>query len=98
MIVWGGSTITRLFPDGSIDVSFNSSGKVKTSFNIKDVALQSDEKIVAVGDNVIARFNTSGQLDPTFDSDGMRIKNGFWDAQGTYRSYEAVSVRVQNDG
>jgi uncharacterized delta-60 repeat protein len=74
--------MVRYNTDGSLDSSFGSSGKVATSFTTSDdrvwtLILQPDGKIVAAGssntgtlDFAIARYNTDGSLDTSFDTDG----------------------------
>jgi uncharacterized delta-60 repeat protein len=75
-------SLARYNPDGSLDTSFDSDGKLTTDFGGHDeahaLALQPDGKIVVVGqgstgtklDFALARYNQSGSLDTTFDSDG----------------------------
>lgn len=69
------SGITRLNPDGSIDETFNIEG-VGFNNSVWDMVLQPDGKIVAVGSftdyngiarNRIARLNSDGSLDETFN-------------------------------
>lgn len=82
----GVSALARYNPDGSLDQSFGTGGKVTTNFpgttssNIQAVALQPDGKIVAVGiatvsplneDFALARYNSNGTLDPTFGTGGI---------------------------
>jgi uncharacterized delta-60 repeat protein len=71
--------VARYNPDGSLDSTFDSDGRLITDFNsyaavAYDVALQPDGKIIVVGiyDNGIgiARYNSDGSLDVTFDDDG----------------------------
>lgn len=78
--------LVRYNYDGSLDTTFNGTGKVVTDFNgtsdrVWGVALQSDGKIVAVGETVsavfpgtndiaLARYNTDGTLDTTFNATG----------------------------
>lgn len=75
--------IARLNTNGSLDTGFDGDGKTTTSFTgtrstIYGLALQSDGKIAAVGssqnvsdrDIVLARYNTDGTLDTSFDFDG----------------------------
>src|ERR1041384_1875259 len=77
-------TLVRYNPNGSLDTSFGTGGIVITSFGafsqIEDVAIQSDGKIVVTGDApglgtlsmfTLARYNTDGSLDATFDGDGV---------------------------
>ena len=75
----GDFALARYNPDGSLDTSFDSDGKVVTDFSsgtdyAHAVALQRDGKIVAAGksgnDFALARYNADGTLDTTFDSDG----------------------------
>jgi uncharacterized delta-60 repeat protein len=98
-------TVIRYNPDGSLDTSFDTDGKVTTDFgNIDEalgVAIQSDGKIVATGistpvggtsDFAIARYNLNGSLDTTFDTDGKVIT----DFAGA--TDQANSVAIQPDG
>ncbi len=78
--------LTRYNPDGSLDPGFGVGGKVVTpilSLNdaVTSVTIQPDGKIVAAGyavtdsnsndaDFALARYNTDGSLDTTFDRDG----------------------------
>ncbi len=81
-------TVIRLNTDGSFDNSFDTDGMNTTTFNSNSietgtsVKLQSDGKIIAAGDSqpnagdrdfVIARFNTDGSLDDTFNTSGKNI-------------------------
>ncbi len=78
------SAIARYNPDGSLDTSFDSDGLLTTDaggYNeISRLALQTDGKIVAAGtknlytgtdDFLVMRYQTTGALDPTFDTDGI---------------------------
>lgn len=81
--------VTRYNSDGSLDPSFSGDGKVTTDFGRvdmgADVALQPDGKIVVVGyvwagaTNgsfiLLARYNSDGTLDPSFDGDGKVMTN-----------------------
>ncbi|HEX8181916.1 MAG TPA: Calx-beta domain-containing protein, partial [Pyrinomonadaceae bacterium] len=72
--------LARYNTDGSLDTSFGSGGKVTTAFTTGNsvahaVAIQADGKIIAVGggtsgDFEIARYNSDGNLDNSFDGDG----------------------------
>ena len=79
-------TLVRYNPDGSLDNTFSTDGKVVTSFSeytdvAKAIALQSDGKILVVGGSdegtdcyvVLARYNSDGTLDLSFDEDGKVI-------------------------
>lgn len=78
-------TLVRYNPNGSLDTSFGTGGIVITSFGasseIQDVAIQADGKILVTGPApglstsltifTVARYNTDGSLDATFDGDGV---------------------------
>ena len=98
----------RYLANGTIDTSFGSGGKVRTDFGFagfdqaRSAALQPDGKIVAAGFTIfnnglsqpfaVARYNSNGTLDTTFDSDGkLLIDFGSFD-QSAYR------VLLQPDG
>ncbi len=105
---YGDFGVVRYNTDGSLDTTFDSDGKVVTSIRSNtdeahDVALQSDGKIVVAGysfdptgkslsDFTIARYNSNGTLDTTFDGDGIVIT-----ALSSDRD-EGKSVFVQADG
>jgi uncharacterized delta-60 repeat protein len=93
-IVVGGSSnqdnafsLVRYNTDGSLDITFDSDGKVVTSTTIgQDWAtcldIQSDGKIILAGNsnisgnvNVLTRYNTNGSLDLSFDSDGIVLSS-----------------------
>lgn len=95
--------LVRYNPDGTLDASFGSGGKVtlaagRAAFS---VALQPDGKIVVAGDSLappgaatgfaLARFNPDGTPDPSFDGDG-RVVTPFTFFGG------ATSVVLQADG
>lgn len=92
--------VLRYNTDGSPDTSFGTGGKA-TAFPgsvMRDMALQSDGKIVAAGGTVgqgsnfaLARFDQNGSLDASFGSAGtVNVSFGFTDI--------ANSVAVQSDG
>lgn len=78
--------ILRYKPDGSLDSSFGTSGKVTTAIGIHDkansVAIQPDGKIVAAGNSgdasgiafAVVRYRTDGSLDTSFNFDGKATK------------------------
>jgi uncharacterized delta-60 repeat protein len=77
-------TLARYLPDGSLDTTFGTGGKVTTDFGHSDLAsalvLQPDGKLVAAGetrqedvgalDFALARYLPDGSLDPTFGTGG----------------------------
>ncbi len=94
--------LARYNTNGSLDNTFDTDGKVTTDFSGDDsaagVAIQADGKIVAVGvtgvvtDFALARYNTNGSLDNTFDTDGKVTTDFDGDADG------AAAVKIQADG
>jgi uncharacterized delta-60 repeat protein len=97
--------LVRYNPDGSLDTSFNGTGKVTIDFgdgyeNASSLAVQSNGKIVVAGvaagggngDFALVRFNTDGSLDTSFNGNGKVTT----DIAGGNDSGE--SVAVQSDG
>jgi uncharacterized delta-60 repeat protein len=97
-----GFALARFLPDGSLDGTFGTGGRVNTSVgdgSAGAVALQADGKIV-VGGHIaddtgahltLARYLPDGALDGTFDGDGLVTTFGP-DLRG------AADVVVQADG
>jgi uncharacterized delta-60 repeat protein len=78
--------VVRYHSDGSLDLSFNSTGHVTTDFGgdidaATCVAMQADNKILVAGyttpngsyDFALARYLTNGSLDPAFGTNGKVI-------------------------
>jgi uncharacterized delta-60 repeat protein len=97
--------VARFTTNGVLDPSFNGSGFVTTTMaqsgnTANAIALQSDGKIVVAGlgfngandDFAIARYNTNGTLDTSFDGDGKVIT-----AIDTGEDV-ATGVKIQADG
>jgi uncharacterized delta-60 repeat protein len=98
----GNFALARYNVDGSLDISFDTDGKVSTtvgtnSSGISDIAIQADGKIIAVGYSytsggvpniTLVRYNIDGSLDLSFDTDGIvTTPNG-----------TANAVAIQTDG
>ena len=100
----GDFALARYNTDGSLDTSFNGSGKVTTNIMsvgssndyANAVAIQPDGKIVLAGwserDFALARYNSNGSLDNTFDGDG-RVTTSINGASDI-----ATAVTIQTDG
>lgn len=99
----GASTIFRLNPDGSRDNSFDGDGRIGANFGgadeVTSIAVASDGKIVVAGrsqtstyDFLIARYNSNGTPDTSFDTDGHRTV----DFVGGYDYAKAITI--QPDG
>jgi len=100
--------LARYLPGGALDASFGGDGRVVTELEsgdcfdaIKDVAVQADGAIVAVGSGGcvtqgafgLARYVTDGSLDASFAGDGTLLTTyeGCPDA-------EAEGIAIQPDG
>jgi uncharacterized delta-60 repeat protein len=95
----GDFALARYNADGSLDTSLDGDGKVTTDFggsndSAYDMVIQGDGKIVAVGypDFAMARYNSDGSLDTSFDGDG-KVTTDFGSGFGW-----AEGVAVQADG
>jgi uncharacterized delta-60 repeat protein len=74
--------LLQYLPDGNLDPSFGTGGKVTTDFGATDsaagIALQGDGKLVVAGNSgdssnseiAVARYNSDGSLDATFGMGG----------------------------
>jgi uncharacterized delta-60 repeat protein len=101
--------LVRYNPDGSLDTSFDSDGKVTTDFGVSDygksVTLQADGKILVAGNTMnygsapdtfsLARYNSDGSLDTSFDGDG-KVTTDFGPALNT--GLAGQSIAMQGDG
>ncbi|MGH2705668.1 MAG: IPT/TIG domain-containing protein, partial [Actinomycetota bacterium] len=81
--------LARYRPDGSLDPTFGSGGKVRTGFplavsEVRALAIQADGRIVAVGctgefvcqdEFAAARYEPDGTADTSFSTDGMVTTN-----------------------
>ncbi|TAN70884.1 MAG: hypothetical protein EPN17_03475 [Methylobacter sp.] len=97
-------TLVRYNPDGSLDLSFDGDGKVNTDLGNStgsSVAMQADGKILLGGSSwnsgtfyfALARYNSDGSLDLSFDGDGI-VTTGV----GVHGYDAGWSVSVQADG
>jgi uncharacterized delta-60 repeat protein len=95
--------LVRYNTDGTLDTTFNGTGKVTTDFggedHAKSVLVQADGKIVVAGDSfdgifsnfVLARYNPNGTLDTTFNGSG-KVRTQLVGGE------EGESVALQADG
>jgi uncharacterized delta-60 repeat protein len=104
----GNGVIARVNPNGSLDTSFGggdgitpvNSGADNGGERLTGVAIQPDGKIVAVGDAsvtaaspfVLARVDSSGNLDGTFDGPGAPGDGFFRITNGTSDLGKAIAV------
>ncbi|MBA4123808.1 MAG: VCBS repeat-containing protein [Acidobacteria bacterium] len=103
----GTFAVVRYETTGALDTSFDGDGKViidMGNFNsANDLVIQPDGKIVVVGASgifdrrdfafAVARLNSDGSLDASFDGDGRVITS-----LGSYSYTGAVAVALQTDG
>ena len=93
--------VFRLLANGALDTGFGVGGWMTTSFEsleeVWDLAIQSDGKIVAIGNRsgiypdpsgVMARYNSNGTLDTSFGTDG-KVHSGYGNA-----SWQAVTLQA----
>lgn len=98
--------VARLTTGGTLDPTFNTTGIVILPIGTgedrgHDVAVQADGKILVTGftrngsfeDMVLARFDSGGALDPTFNSTGL-LTQRFFGGQDNL----GIRVNVQPDG
>ena len=96
--------LARYKRDGTLDTDFDTDGKVTTDFGSRfeeasSVIIQPDGKIVAAGtsgdfsltDFALARYNSDGSLDTSFDTDG-KVTTDF----GSFD--QALGVAIQPNG
>lgn len=95
--------LVRYNSDGTLDNTFDGDGIVRTDFGGDDGAtsmfIQADGKIVVAGYSIVggngvfavARYNTNGSLDATFDGDG-RVTTAIGTDDAAY------SVSIQSNG
>ncbi|MCP4093790.1 MAG: BspA family leucine-rich repeat surface protein, partial [Planctomycetes bacterium] len=97
--------LVRYNTDGSLDTSFDGDGILTTAFGSANdfgssVAVQSDGKILVAGtsdngsgwDFALARYNSDGSLDTSFDGDG-KLTTGF-----AGNDASSLNLSVQGDG
>ena len=103
-----GVTVARYDEFGALDPSFGVNGIVETAvggteFSVQSIALQTNNKIVLAGfypagvsddkDFAVARLNSNGSPDGSFDTDGI-ITTDFGSNQDDF----GLSVAIQADG
>ena len=79
IVAAGEGGMARFNSDGSIDTTFGTAGRVATPFYVRALAIAADGKLLVAGgtavynstDMQVARYLTSGQLDASFDGDGI---------------------------
>ncbi len=82
-----GFKVVRYLPDGTLDTSFGTGGRVYESFDDlggtpQAMLIEPDGKIVVAGTGsnsmlFVARFNSNGGLDTSFDADGKIASNAY---------------------
>ena len=104
----GDFALVRYNPNGTLDTTFGSGGKVRTNFSatssdiLYDMDIAPGGKLVVAGasgqpgkwDFAVARYNANGRLDTTFDGDGKFVR----DISGFGTQDTAGGVAVQPNG
>jgi uncharacterized delta-60 repeat protein len=100
--------LARYNQDGQLDTSFGSGGTTNETPNLitplsaNDALIQADGKVVVVGTEhfrpsmILARFNTNGTLDQSFD--GGWVFEGWTQTQNTNTGASGSSIVLQADG
>ena len=81
IVAAGEGGIARYLPNGSLDVTFGTGGRIEYSYFARSLAIQADGKIVIAGGNsefnstdfIVSRYLSSGAQDTTFDGDGHAV-------------------------
>jgi uncharacterized delta-60 repeat protein len=63
--------LARYNANGSLDSTFGTGGEVHSTGRLHAVAIATDGKIVAVGENAAFRYNADGSVDDTFGTGGV---------------------------
>jgi uncharacterized delta-60 repeat protein len=92
IIMVGNKGIVRLNNNGTLDLSFNSTGVLPFTADIRSVVLQPNGKIVCGAYSTVYRFNTDGSVDNTFGNSGIASINT------SYNSSFLSDVQLQPDG
>ena len=93
-----GNVIVRYNPDGTLDTTFGTGGKLTSVIN-GPVALQPDGKLIVGGetngDIGLARYTSNGTLDTTFGTSGVEI---VWRNDNSNFSTRLGDLAIQPDG
>ena len=103
--------LARYNPDGALDLSFGTGGKVTTDFfggidDARAVAIQPDGKIVVAGgaetpedgfDFALARYNADGSLDTGFGTGG-KVTTDFFGTPGFAFTDSISAIIIRPDG
>jgi uncharacterized delta-60 repeat protein len=113
---WAFPLAAQAESDGTLDITFDTDGKLTTPVlagqdRVNSLAIQPDGKIVAGGwafngkndDFALARYNTNGSLDTSFDSDGkvttsIRVEHDRVYSIAIQPDGKIVAGGVSNDG
>jgi uncharacterized delta-60 repeat protein len=103
--------LARYNPDGTLDPTFGTGGKVTTDFfgdwdDANALAIQGDGKVVVAGtafnntnpDFALTRYNADGTLDPTFGTGGKVTTDFHGQGEGCLIGEAPFAVAIQEDG
>lgn len=102
-------SLARFNPDGTLDTTFGSLGKVNTDYNnlsntIQSICILSSGKILAVGtifysptqpgDLLFARYNADGTLDTSFGNNGLVVNDFEGRSDVPYQAVELPNGKI----
>lgn len=96
--------VTRLLPDGTVDASFGTNGKInipRGELWLQDMAVQADGKIILAGGGpqfTAARLNPNGSLDSSFGTGGIASHAAVSGVKGASAQNYAVALQPQAGG
>ena len=70
-----GSTITRIFPDMSVDTTFGTNGSITIAGGVNSIHVMPDGRFMVNGSRTF-RYSSEGVLDTTFQATGFSIGQG----------------------
>lgn len=64
-------TVIRIVGDGTVDSTYDGGGSLTNISRINSIAIDASDRVVLFGEGRVARRDTSGNPDVTFDGDGI---------------------------
>ena len=98
-------SLARINTDGSIDSSFSLSSLSTSSYNINDICVQPDGKILVSinlalnaysNKSMLVRLNSNGTIDNSFTSETG--SQGIYDSSNSNNDFTVNSIKLQSDG
>lgn len=89
--------IARLNTNGTLDTTFNTFSNIGVPYGINSLAIQSDGKIIAVGNIPLYSTNTTTSSIVRFNIDGT-LDNTFNNYLGVVQPFDIYTTSIQSDG